>query len=293
MIEKFIGYLTFEKRFSKHTLTAYGNDLKQFFIFINHTYGELAVQQISHLHIRSWLVELMNDKVTAKSITRKISTLKTFFKYLLKENEITKNPMQKVMAPKVGKRLPYVVEEKGMNLLLDKVEYTDDFKGLRDKLMIELLYNCGIRRSELINLLITNISWAQLQIKVLGKGNKERIIPLNPTLIPHMQAYIAQRNNLQFANQHQYLITLNNGKQTYDGFVYTTINKYLKLVTTIDKKSPHVLRHSFATHLSNEGANLNAIKELLGHASLASTQVYTHNTIEKLKKAFTQAHPRA
>jgi integrase/recombinase XerC len=235
----------------------------------------------------------MNDKITAKSITRKISTLKTFFKYLLKENEIIKNPMQKVMAPKVGKRLPYVVEEKGMNLLLDKVEYTDDFKGLRDKLMIELLYNCGIRRSELINLIITNISWAQLQIKVLGKGNKERIIPLNPTLIPHMQAYIAQRNKLPYAIHNNYLITLNNGKQTYDGFIYTTINKYLKLVTTIDKKSPHVLRHSFATHLSNEGANLNAIKELLGHASLASTQVYTHNTIEKLKKAFTQAHPRA
>ncbi|MFM2048458.1 MAG: hypothetical protein RI955_1006 [Bacteroidota bacterium] len=291
--ERFLEYLQYEKRFSKHTITAYGNDLKQFFLFVETTFGELPLAQINHQHIRSWLVELMNDKIIAKSINRKISTLKTFFKFLLKEEAIGKNPMQKVIPPKIGKRLPYVVEEKGMEDLLDKVNFTDDFSGLRDKLIFELLYNCGLRRSELINLTISNVNLAQHQIKVLGKGNKERIIPLNPALNPMIAAYMEQRNLIQYSATHNYLMVLNNGKQTYDGFIYTTVKKYLNLVTTIDKKSPHVLRHSFATHLSNEGANLNAIKELLGHSSLAATQIYTHNTIEKLKKAFKQAHPRA
>jgi len=291
--ERFLDYLQYEKRFSKHTITAYGNDLKQFFLFLETTFGELPLAQISHQHIRSWLVELMNDKIIAKSINRKISSLKTFFKFLLKENEITKNPMQKVIPPKIGKRLPYVVEEKGLEQLLDNNIFSTDFNGLRDKLIFELFYNCGLRRSELINLTISNVKLAQNQIKVLGKGNKERIIPLNPELNPMIEEYIAQRKNIQNSIQHDFFIVLNNGKKSYDGFIYNTVKKYLKLVTTIDKKSPHVLRHSFATHLSNEGANLNAIKELLGHSSLAATQIYTHNTIEKLKKAFKQAHPRA
>ncbi|MEN9522482.1 MAG: hypothetical protein RL065_859 [Bacteroidota bacterium] len=292
-IDKFLDYLHYEKRFSKHTITAYGQDLKQFFIFLETTFGELTLPQINHQHIRSWLVELMNDEIIAKSINRKTSTLKTFFKFLMKENRIDKNPMQKIIAPKIGKRLPYVVEEKGLEQLLDNNIFNNDFKGVRDKLIFELFYNCGLRRSELIGLTIANLNLQLHQIKVLGKGNKERIIPLNPKLNPMIEDYIIQRNTLQNSTSHNFLIVLNNGKKTYDGFIYSTVKKYLKLITTIDKKSPHVLRHSFATHLSNEGANLNAIKELLGHSSLAATQIYTHNTIEKLKKAFKQAHPRA
>lgn len=292
-IDKFLDYLHYEKRFSKHTITAYGQDLKQFFIFLETTFGELTLPQINHQHIRSWLVELMNDEIIAKSINRKTSTLKTFFKFLMKENVIDKNPMQKIIAPKIGKRLPYVVEEKGLEQLLDNNIFNNDFKGVRDKLIFELFYNCGLRRSELIGLTIANLNLQLHQIKVLGKGNKERIIPLNPKLNPMIEDYIIQRNTLQNSTSHNFLIVLNNGKKTYDGFIYSTVKKYLKLITTIDKKSPHVLRHSFATHLSNEGANLNAIKELLGHSSLAATQIYTHNTIEKLKKAFKQAHPRA
>ncbi len=293
MTAEFLQYLQFEKRYSKHTLTAYGEDLKQFFIFINSSYGEMDDKQINHQHIRSWLVNLVNEKNNAKTINRKLSTLKSYFKFLLKQNVVERNPMQKVVAPKIAKRLPVFVEEKSMNNLLEHVQFTNDFSGLRDKLTIELLYNCGFRRSEIINLTISNINLHQLQIKVLGKGNKERIVPFNNQLLPMIKEYLQQRNQLEAAAVHDFLLVMNNGKKMYEKFVYNLVKKYLNLVTTIEKKSPHVLRHSFATHLSNEGADLNAIKELLGHSSLAATQVYTHNTIEKLKKAFQQAHPRA
>ncbi len=293
MVENFLQYLQSEKRYSKHTITAYGEDLKQFFIFIKLTFDDLSIDQIVHQHVRSWLVELVNNKLEAKSINRKISSLKSFYKYLLAQNLVEKNPLQKIISPKNAKRLPMFVDEKSMNHLLDDVQFTNNFSGLRDKLTLEMLYNCGLRRSELINLEIKNVNLNRLQIKVLGKGNKERIVPLNPKLKEMMEQYYSERNKIDLALAHDYFLVMDNGKKMYDKFVYNLVKKYLNLVTTIEKKSPHILRHSFATLLSNEGADLNAIKELLGHASLASTQVYTHNTIEKLKKTFQQTHPRA
>ncbi len=293
MIEQFLQYLEFEKKYSKHTLTAYGEDLKQFFFFIESAFGATTEKEITHQHIRSWLVELMKDKSSARTVRRKLSSLKSFYKFLIRQNILTKNPLQKVVSPKPSKRLPVFVEEKNMETLLNEIGFPDNFTGLRDKLTIELLYSGGFRRSEIINLTIPNLDLEQLQLKVLGKGNKERIVPLNPKLKEMVSRYLEQRNIIEMATAHNFLLVMDNGKKMYDKFVYQLVKKYLNLVTTIDKKSPHVLRHSFATHLSNEGADLNAIKELLGHSSLAATQVYTHNTIEKLKKAFKQAHPRA
>jgi integrase/recombinase XerC len=293
MVENFLQYLQFEKRYSNHTLTAYGNDLKQFFIFINATFGETEYQNISHQYIRSWLVDLMNNGNSAKSINRKLSSVKSFFKFLLKEGIIKKSPLNKVVPPKIPKRLPVFVEEKSMDELLNNTPFENNYNGLRDKLIIELLYNCGLRRAELINLLIKNCNIAQLQIKVIGKGNKERIIPISKNLSLLIDEFLKSRNFLNKIVDTEYLLLSESGCKMYDSLVYRVVKTNLSLVTTIKKKSPHVLRHTFATHLTNEGADINAIKELLGHSSLAATQVYTHNSIEKLKKAFNQAHPRS
>ena len=293
MIEQFLQYLQFQKRYSVHTKTAYGEDLKQFFDFIHLTFGEISEKEITHQHIRTWLVSLVNDKLKAKSINRKLSTLKSFYKFLRKENVVQKNPLQKVVAPKIEKRLPVFVEEKSMDNLLNKVQFTNDFAGRRDKLVIEMLYSGGFRRSEIINLLIANVNLNQWQTKVLGKGNKERIVPLNPMLKNMIENYLKERDTIANATQHDFFFVNNKGEKMSDDFVYKLVKRYLNLVTTVEKRSPHVLRHSFATHLINEGADLNAIKELLGHSNLSATQIYTHITIEKLKKSFQQAHPRA
>jgi len=290
----FLSYIRFEKRFSPHTITAYQNDLEQFQTYIFATYRNLSNSEITHIHIRSWIIQLMEAGMTPKSINRKLSTLKSFFQFLLKKEKIENDPMLKVVAPKTGKRLPVFVEEQKLEQLLDDVTFPEGFVGLRDRLVMELLYQTGIRRSELIHLQISDIDFQGQLIKVLGKGNKERLIPINRQLRLLIKEYLALRKDTfpDLLELGQLLLT-NKGKPLYPKFVYNLVKKYLSFVTTQVHRSPHVLRHSFATHLSNNGADLNAIKELLGHSSLAATQIYTHNTIDRLKEIYQQAHPKA
>jgi integrase/recombinase XerC len=244
------------------------------------------------MFVRTWLAELKSvEDISAKSLNRKISSLKSFFKYQLKMGVIQQTPMTTVVSPKIGKRLPVFVEEKNIHTLLTHVEFTDDWKGKTEKLVIELFYATGMRLSELIHLKESQIDNAYQQIKVLGKGNKERIIPISSTLITALQLYISQKSTEQKIEP--LLFVTDKGKPLQPRTVYGFVKQYLSLVTTVQKKSPHILRHSFATHLMNNGADLNAVKELLGHSSLAATQVYTHNTIEKLKDVYKKAHPKA
>ena len=290
----FLAYIQYEKRFSTHTCKAYQADLGQFQTFLLHTYDLKEAAVVDHQHIRAWIVELMQNGLTARSINRKLSTLKSFFQFLMKKGKLTKDPMSKVIAPKIGKRLPAFVEEQQLDYLLEDIPFGDDFVGKRDRLIMELLYQTGMRRSELINLQISDIDFQGQAIKVLGKGNKERLIPINSSVRKQIESYLACRKTTfpDILELGQLLLTAK-GKPLYPKMVYNLVKKYLSLVTTQEQRSPHVLRHSFATHLSNNGADLNAIKELLGHSSLAATQVYTHNSIERLKQIYQQAHPKA
>lgn len=247
---------------------------------------------ISHYEIREWIVYLMENNISARSINRKISTLKSFFKFLHREGHITKNPLLKISSPKNQKKLPSFVEKNKMDLLLDKIEFANDFEGVRDSLIIEILYLTGIRLSELINIKLTDVDFGEKAIKVLGKRNKERLVPITNELINSINYYIKHRNQLKHI-ENNYLLLTQKGEKVYPKLIYRIVNRYLELVTTIEKKSPHVLRHTFATHMLNNGADLNAIKEILGHANLSATEVYTHNTFEKLKSIYKQAHPRA
>ncbi len=286
--DSFLQYIQFEKRLSRHTIVAYSGDLAQFYTFLQTTYEINKISDINHTVIRSWVVELMEQKVSPRSVNRKITTLKTFYKYLLRQGTVTENPMLKIMSPKTSKRLPVFVEKDNMNTLIDTIEFGEDGEGIRNKLIIELFYATGIRLSELINLKIDNVDLHACHIKVLGKRNKERIVPFNDQLKSSIQNYIDKKPSLPS----QFLFQMKSGKKMYEKFVYRLVNEYLSMITTIDKTSPHVLRHTFATHMLNNGADLNAIKELLGHSSLAATQVYTHNTVEKLKNIHKQAHPK-
>jgi integrase/recombinase XerC len=285
----FLEYLQYEKRFSNHTILAYSNDLAQFSDYLLKEYEVKELQEISHTLIRSWIVSMMDAKISARSVNRKITTLKTFYKYLLRQQLVKENPMLKIQSPKTSKRLPVFVEKDNMDALLDTIEFGSDFDGERNKLLVEVLYATGMRLSEMINLKQADISLGNLQLKVLGKRNKERIIPFSNELKLQLQAYLEHPE----VKGKEYLFITKTGKKMYEKFVYRVVNKYLSLVTSIQKKSPHVLRHTFATHMLNNGADLNAIKELLGHANLSATQVYTHNTVEKLKNVHKQAHPKA
>jgi integrase/recombinase XerC len=236
---------------------------------------------------------MMEQKVSARSINRKISTLKSFYKFLMRKGEIKKSPLGKVQSPKTSKRLPVFVELPGIEKLLKEVEFPEGYEGLRDKMIIELFYGTGMRRNELINLKESDVDSYNAQIKVLGKGNKERLIPIHPDLRASIKNFVAEKKRLLENQGEHYLIVSDKGKKLEPTTVYAVVKKYLNLVTTVDKKSPHVLRHTFATHLMNNGADINAVKELLGHTSLAATQVYTHNTIDKLKEIYRQAHPKA
>lgn len=293
-IQKFLDYLRFEKRYSQHTIISYQNDLEQFFAFLSQ-YGEMEINAITASFIRSWLAELKGEKISSKSINRKISTLKSFFKFLMKQEVLKQTPMTTIGSPKINKRLPAFVEEKGTEMLFSsdfsEVEFEDNWIGRTDKLILTLFYNTGMRLSELINLKERDIDADYSQIKVLGKGNKERIIPVSKNLINDIKNYINEKPvKLEDVGE---VFVNEKGKALYAKYVYKTVKNYLDKVTTIEKKSPHILRHTFATHLMNNGADLNAVKELLGHASLAATQVYTHNTIEKLKDIHKKAHPKA
>ncbi|MCW3467683.1 tyrosine-type recombinase/integrase [Chitinophaga nivalis] len=305
LAERFISYIQLEKRYSEHTCTAYRNDLLQFFDYTTASYGSTAVDELSHVMIRSWLARLMEDAMTAKSVNRKISTLKSFFKFCLRLGLVKQSPMIKVAAPKISRRLPGFIEEKGMKALEDNRSpvsvtslhiFADDFEGTTHRLIFDIFYQTGIRLSELIGLQEFRVDKSSLSIKVMGKGGKERVIPINEALYAQIADYMAaKRSHLEDFEGGVLLVHPHSGQRLYPKYVYLTVRKYLTehQITTLKKKSPHILRHTFATHLTNNGADLNAVKELLGHASLAATQVYTHTTIEQLKKVYKQAHPKA
>lgn len=292
LTDPFFQYLQFEKRIAKHTLTAYKSDIAQFQDYLKSEYAIEDQLDVSHTIIRSWVVSLMEKGLNPRSVNRKITTLKTLYKFLMREGLQTKNPMLKIQSPKTAKRLPVFVEEENINQLFDQQKSSSDFELNRDQLILLLLYSTGIRLAELVGLKVTDLDINQKTIKVLGKRNKQRIIPIGAEIIDTYQAYIANLSSQEFEHQSIQLFRLKNGKAIYPKMVYRLVNDNLASITTLDKKSPHVLRHTFATHLLNNGADLNAIKELLGHSSLAATQVYTHNSIEKLKNIYKQSHPR-
>jgi integrase/recombinase XerC len=291
MIDSFLKYIQSEKRYSKHTYTSYENDLKQFSAYLSDTYQLNTPIEANYAIIRSWIIILMEDDLSAKTLNRKIATLRSYYKFLLRRGEIVKDPTLKLKAPKLKKPLPVFIESSDMPDILAETSFTDDFSGLRDRLILELLYGTGIRLSELISIKEKDINLSQSLLKVLGKGNKERIIPINQTLSDLI--YLYKRKRLDFGKETEdHFIVTDQGKKLYPMFVQRKVKEYLK-GTAVDKKSPHVLRHTFATHLLNNGADLNAIKDLMGHSSLAATQVYTHNSIEKLKAIFEKAHPKS
>ena len=289
-IEDFILYLQAEKRYAPHTLKAYKNDLDQFHAFCQENDHE--GMDLHFRTIRSWVVHLMDSQYSSRSVHRKLTSLSTFCNYLIKEGALESNPVDKVLKPKLKKRVPAFVEEGKMDLLLNEFDFGESFTGIRNRLVLDLLYQTGMRRSELIGLKVGSINREGKTMKVMGKRSKERIIPLGDELLNAIDSYLLMRREVAGKDTDRLIVT-EKGRAAYDKLIYRIVNNYLAMVTTLDKKSPHVLRHTFATHMLNGGADLNAIKELLGHSNLSATQVYTHNTYKKLKSIYNQAHPRA
>ena len=292
-IKAFIDYLKFGKRYSAHTIRSYRDDLDQFAAYIKEEFGGMAVGEISPAIIRSWLAALKDKGLTSRSVTRKISALKSWYKHLIRVGEADQSPMGAILSPKAGKRLPVYVEQKEMAGLFSEVEFPDDWEGRTDRLLLRILYYTGMRLSELVGLREGQVDFGNRVIKVLGKGNKERVIPVNRELIDAIGDYRDSKRVELEGSDKQFLLVNGKGRKLYPKYVQRAVKSYLAQVTTIDQKSPHVLRHTFATHLMNGGAELNSVKELLGHASLAATQIYTHNSIEKLKEIYKNAHPKA
>jgi integrase/recombinase XerC len=292
-LQKFLDYLKFQKRYSQHTIISYQADLTAFFDFIQFTFGNTELPAIRATFVRTWLASLKDEGMEAKSINRKISALKSFFKYQLKEEVLTASPMSAIISPKISKRLPQFVEKADINTLFEHVEFPEDWQGKTDCLILQLLYNTGIRQAELVSLKENQVDSYKSSIKVLGKGNKERIIPVSEALLAIIKNYVHEKRKTLPHYDADILLVNESGRKLYPKYVYNAVHKYLDKITTISKKSPHVLRHTFATHLMNNGADLNAVKELLGHSSLAATQIYTHNSIEKLKDIHKKAHPKA
>jgi len=296
MIEAFLNYIKNEKRYSQKTVESYKIDILQFFYFIENEFQQSDLLAVKNTIIRTWIVELVNKKNKPASVKRKISALKSFYKYNQKIGNIKINPADKVSSPKIPQRLPKFVEQTKINDLLDNTDkyFAPTFIGMQEKLIVDLLYSTGMRRQELIDLKWSDINFGANQVKVTGKGNKQRLIPIGKELISSLQLFQhAQKEQLKSIPSASYVFLTQTGNQLYPNFVYRLVKYHIGNCSTTDKKSPHVLRHSFATHMSNNGAKLNDIKELLGHASLASTQVYTHNTIEQLKEIYKTAHPKA
>lgn len=293
MVSFFLQHIRYEKRCSHHTLTAYGSDLEQFGRYLTEHYELERPETADFQQIRSWIAHLAESGLENRSINRKIATLRAFFGFLLRKKHRADDPMLKIRALKTDRSLPTFVKETEMATLLDDVEFPDDFAGVRDKLVLELLYGTGIRLSELIGLKDSDLNVYDRTIIVLGKRNKHRVVPLNATLFTLIRSYQAFKEKTFGGGSENRLIVADTGVAAYPVLIQRIVKRYLSLVTSLEKKSPHVLRHTFATHLLNRGADLNAIKDLLGHTSLAATQVYTHNSIEKLKEAYQQAHPKA
>lgn len=292
-LDDFIRYLRFEKRYATHTLHAYERDIQQFIQYLYITYGTIENPSlVTHFHIRSWMADLKTQNLQPTSLNRKLASLRSFFKFLLTTKIITQDPAKRISSQKIPDRLPVFLKENETAQLLDTDGlFQDDFKGHTERMICCILYYCGLRRNEIMQLKEQDIEWGSSCLRVMGKGQKERLIPLLPEVIQSIKDYIREKKSL-VKTDHNHLFVLENGEPLYPMFVYRTIKKYLTLITTLKKKSPHVLRHSFATHLLNRGANIQAIKELLGHSSLAATQVYTHTQIERLKSIHKMSHPR-
>jgi integrase/recombinase XerC len=290
--DKFRDYLMLEKHYSVHTVSAYLNDLTFFETFLSQSYDGTDLVGVTYPQVRSWIVSLSDDGLSSSSINRKVSSLKSYYKFLLKTKQLSSSPLLKHKALKSAKKLQIPFSEKEVDLVLNQLTYTEDFDGLRDKLVIDLFYTTGIRRAELIELKLYDVDLSNHTIKVLGKRNKERIIPILPVVEEQVQNYLVERARLQTVTDSAYFFLLQKGVKLNNSFVYRLINYYFSNVSEKVKKSPHILRHTFATHLLNNGADINSVKELLGHSSLASTQVYTSSSLAELKKVYGSAHPR-
>lgn len=288
-VDEFLQYLSFEKRFSRHTVTAYRTDLTQFYIFLGDSVS--SVSDIRSRHIREWIISLSDNGTTPRSIRRKVACLNSYFRWTIRNNHVSANPCKLITLPKTSKTLPEFAEEKKLNNVLDVYPFEDDFEGTRNRLIIEVFYSTGIRLSELIGLGIKDVDLKERYIRVIGKRNKERLIPITSRIAEMIQNYLTFRNEINPACKN--IFVNKSGKPLYPKLVYRLIHQFLTVASTLTRKSPHILRHTFATHMLNNGADINAIKELLGHSSLAATQVYTHNSFEKLKTVYQQAHPRA
>lgn len=291
-LEQFTAYLSLEKNYSVHTVNAYEKDIKEFGSFCLSEYDLAIVDNVDYVMVRNWIVTMSEKGIANRSINRKIASLKAYFKFLQKIGEIDASPLSKHKALKTSKKIEIPFSEAEMNSVLSNIVYTNDFTGKRDKLMIHVLYATGMRRAELINLKMSDVNFESNTIKVLGKRNKERIIPMLKETRECFDSYFQERNGLENIVEASFVFLSDSSNKIYETLVYRVINKYFREVSSKVKTSPHILRHTFATHLLNKGADLNAVKELLGHSSLASTQVYTHNSIAELKKVHAMAHPR-
>lgn len=290
MLNKFMDYLKYERNFSKHTLVSYTGDIAQFSAYLEQVYQISKPEEATAPMVRSWLAQMMQDKISARTVVRKASALRTYYRFLLREGVCSYNPMAKINTPKIPSRLPVFVAKKDTDTLFKSITFPNDFNGIRDRVILEVFYATGIRLSELITLKAADVSIANLTIKVFGKRSKERIIPITSLLKKYIEQYDGEKGKNRIKSE--FFFTSDAGKPLYAKQVYRIVHHYLGMVSTLQKKSPHVLRHTFATHILDNGADINAIKEILGHSNLSATQVYTHNSLEKIKRVYKQAHPR-
>lgn len=292
-LSAFLQYLQYQKRYSVHTCTAYKHDLEQFIEFVQTEHHVETYAEVKSIHIRGWVVSMMQAQKQPTSIQRKVSALRALFKYLKVQGGLDNNPFRGVVLPKKGQKLPVFLTETATQKLFEEIPFGEDFEGVRDRLLMEIFYATGLRRGELIGLCIDHLDLAQARMRIFGKGNKTRILPLPSAVVALIQKYLDIRQSTFPMLGYNELLLTDAGKPMYPKFVYNKVKHYLGLVTTQLKRSPHVMRHTFATQLSNEGAGISAIKELLGHTSLAATQIYTHNSIARLKEVYDKTHPKA
>lgn len=293
MIDAFTEYLLREKNYSPLTIKAYHSDLQEFSDYVMKEFDSNSINDVNYSQIRSWIVTLVESSISNRTINRKTSSLNSYYKFLLKTQTISVNPLAKHKVLKTGKKVQIPFSEAELNTVISSLQSETDFEGLRNRLIVELFYATGIRRIELVQIKLSNLDLSNKTLKVIGKRNKERYIPLINSVVETAKAYLNERNNLETISDNEFLLLTKKGLKIYENLVYRIINDYFSKASSKVKKSPHILRHSFATHLLNQGANLNAVKELLGHTSLAATQVYTHNSIAELKKVYSNAHPRS